>query len=157
MLQQKHPGINSLRDVTPEQLAASQSLLPPVIYRRCRHIVTENARVLASSLALRRSDLAQFGKLMYESHASLREDYEVSCPELDLMVAIASNLRGVVGARMTGGGFGGCTISLVENSAVEQFRNTVAHEYQLKTGITPQIYVTTASGGASEIPCGGIN
>ena len=154
LLQQKFPGIKSLRDITPEMLQDSERLLSPNVYRRCRHVVTENARVMASALALRQADLAQFGRLMYLSHESLRDDYEVSCRELDLMVAIASNLHGVIGARMTGGGFGGCTVNLVANEDVETFQRVVAAEYQHKTGIAPQIYVTTASGGASEMKLG---
>ncbi len=151
ILRQRFPDIKSLRDVSSEMLADGKGLLPPVVYRRCLHVVGENARVAAAAMALRNSDLPKFGQLMYQSHDSLRYDYEVSCPELDLMVALASRQHGVVGARMTGGGFGGCTINLVEESAVEQFRTEVAKAYHEKTGMTPQIYITSASDGASEI------
>jgi galactokinase len=151
LLRQSYPDIQALRDVTPDMLEDRADLLPPVIYRRCRHVVREDARVLAAAQALRDSSLNTFGRLMYESHESLRDDYEVSCPELDAMVEIASKVQGVIGARMTGGGFGGCTINMVEQSAVNQFRTTVAENYHEQTGITPEIYVTQASDGASEL------
>jgi galactokinase len=151
LLQQRYPKIKALRDVTPEMLREDEGILPPVVLRRCRHVVSENARVEAAAIALENSDMALLGKLMYESHESLRDDYEVSCAELDTMVNIASELPGVVGARMTGGGFGGCTVNLVENSSVDRFRHEVAEKYKQKTGIAAKIYVTTASEGASEI------
>jgi galactokinase len=153
-LQQRFPEITALRDVTPEMLTQYESSMPPVVYRRCRHVVSENARVLSAAEALRNSDLTKFGHLMYESHDSLRDDYQVSCPELDLMVQLASAIPGVTGARMTGGGFGGCTINLVNSEVVEKFRRDVGNEYRAKTGLTPQIYVTQASNGASEIQTG---
>ncbi len=151
LLRQNYPEVKALRDVTPEMLHDNEALLPPVVFRRCRHVVGENVRVESAAKALRNSDLALFGKLMCESHESLRRDYEVSCEELDTMVEIASQMPGVAGARMTGGGFGGCTINLVANAHVEHFRSNVAEMYKQKTGIIPQIYVTGASEGASEI------
>ena len=151
LLRQKYPEITALRDVTPEMLRDNQGLLPPIVYRRCRHVVAENARVEAAAAALRNSDLPFFGKLMYESHESLRRDYQVSCDELDVMVDLASQMPGIAGARMTGGGFGGCTINLVANAYVDHFRHDVAEKYEQKIGIAPQIYVTTAAEGASEI------
>ena len=98
--------------------------------------------------------LNEFGQLMVESHRSLRDDYEVSCPELDLMVEIALKLRGVFGARMTGGGFGGCTVNLVSADAVEEFQRTVKREYQAATGLEPDIYLCTAADGAAEVQGG---
>ncbi len=150
-LQEHLPVIHALRDVTPEELEHYGGSLPEVTFRRCRHVVTENERVLAAAKALRFADLSGFGQLMVESHRSLRDDYEVSCPELDLMVEIALNLRGVFGARMTGGGFGGCTVNLVSADAVAEFQGTVKREYQAATGLEPDIYVCTAADGATEV------
>ena len=145
------PDVQALRDVTPDQLEQHKDLLSEVVYRRCRHIVTENERVLAAGHALEQNDLEQFGKLMNESHASLRDDFEVSCKELDLMVDFAREVPGVFGARMTGGGFGGCTVNLVDRAHVEDFRSVVAGQYEIATGLKPQIYVCTAENGAEEL------
>ena len=145
------PAIRALRDVTLSQLERYGQHLSPVIYRRCRHVITENDRVLEASQALPQGDLQQFGRLMYKSHDSLRNDYEVSCEELDLMVEIASRLPGVYGARMTGGGFGGCTVNLVPNEDVETFSAGVFAQYQSATGTAPAIYVTDAAEGAEEV------
>ena len=150
-LQEHLPGIHALRDVTREEIEHYRGSLPEVTFRRCRHVITENDRVLAAAKALQSADLSEFGQLMVESHRSLRDDYEVSCPELDIMVKIAQRLRGVFGARMTGGGFGGCTVNLVNADAVEEFRTTVAREYQAATGLQPDIYVCTAADGAAEV------
>jgi len=122
-----------------------------VIYRRCHHVITENARVLSAAEALEQHDLHRFGELMGESHRSLRDDYEVSCDELDLMVELANKVEGVFGARMTGGGFGGCTINLVQVEKVEQFKSYVASEYERITKLKPDVYVCEASNGAEEI------
>jgi galactokinase len=132
--------IKALRDVTLDQLEAHAGLLPEVTYRRCRHIVTENARVLEAGKALEAGDLARFGRLMVASHESMRDDYEISCAELDVMVDVALPIEGVYGSRMTGGGFGGCTVSLVEAGAVERFRASVAEAYCHATGITPMTF-----------------
>jgi galactokinase len=123
-----------------------------VVYRRCRHVISENQRVLDAADALRASDLECFGRLMYESHRSLQQDYEVSCAELDLLVEIASSCEGVYGSRMTGGGFGGCTISIVGSHAVEAFQQKITHAYKQKSGITPDIYICSASQGAGPWP-----
>jgi galactokinase len=133
------------------QLEANKQALPEVIFRRCRHIVSENARVLDSAKALEQGDLAALGEDMAASHKSLRDDFEVSCEELDLMVDIAQRQAGVIGARMTGGGFGGCTINLVETDQNDAFRANVVEQYQRATGITPEIYVSSAGEGAREI------
>jgi galactokinase len=153
-LQEHLPRIHALRDVTPEEIEHYGGSLPEVALRRCRHVVTENQRVLAAAKALRSADPGEFGQLMVESHRSLRNDYAVSCPELDLMVEIALKLRGVFGARMTGGGFGGCTVNLVSVDAVEEFERTVKREYPVATGLEPDIYVCTAADGAGEVPDG---
>ena len=111
-------------------------------------MISEDQRVLDAAAALRASDLSRFGRLMYESHHSLQQDYEVSSKELDLLVEIASTCQGVYGSRMTGGGFGGCTITLVRAQAVEAFREKVIEAYKQKTGITPDLYVCAAAQGA---------
>ena len=149
-LQRFYPSVTALRDVTLEQLEQHRAGLPEVVYRRCRHVITENARVLAAGEALEQGDLERFGELMAESHVSLRDDYEVSSEELDLMVEIAQKV-GVYGARMTGGGFGGCTVNLVRTEKVERFRARVAEGYERVTKIKPEIYITTAANGAEEV------
>ena len=151
-LLQKHlPGIKALRDVSPAQFERYQGDLPEVVRRRCRHIVYENERVLQSVRALKRGDLATFGRLMNESHVSLRDDYQVSCRELNVMVEVAWQVEGVYGSRLTGAGFGGCTVSLVAGEAVERFGARVAAEYQAATGVEPQIYVCAVEGGVGEV------
>ncbi len=142
------PGVRALRDVTPADVEQHAALLPDAIARRCRHVVTENLRVLDAAAALTAGDLATVGRLMSESHRSLRDDYEVSCRELDLLVELASALDGVHAARMTGGGFGGCTVNLVAEAAVDRFRDTIAQRYLAATGRTPEIYVYSAAAGA---------
>src|SRR5437868_6826859 len=145
------PNVTALRDVTLEQLEQFGRDLPDVVYRRCRHVITENARVLAAAHALEHQDLDEFGRLMAESHQSLRDDYEVSCKELDLMVELARQIEGVYGARMTGGGFGGSTVNLVREEHVEEFRERVAREYEQVTRLKPEIYACVASEGAGEV------
>jgi galactokinase len=149
LLSSEQPGISALRDLTLQDLEQSSKLLPPEILKRCRHVISENQRVLAAADALERRDLKKFGDLMAASHESLRHDYEVSCPELDLMVKLANQVEGVYGARMTGGGFGGCTINLVAIEAVSEFQKQIVAQYQKQTGIVPEIYVSTASEGAA--------
>jgi galactokinase len=146
------PNVTALRDVTSQQLEEHRKELPEVIYRRCRHVVTENERVLDAASALKQGDVAKFGQLMNQSHQSLRDDYEVSCAELDLMVGLARKVEGVFGARMTGGGFGGCTVNLVRRDKIDEFQNTVAAGYQEATGLTPEVYVCKAVKGAEELP-----
>ncbi|HET9479277.1 MAG TPA: galactokinase [Pyrinomonadaceae bacterium] len=145
------PHVKALRDVTIEQLEEFGRDLPDVVYSRCRHVITENARVLAAGEALEKRDLHRFGELMAQSHRSLRDDYEVSSSELDLMVELANTVEGVHGARMTGGGFGGCTVNIVDAVHVEQFKQSVAREYQQAMAVNPEIYVCEPSNGAEEI------
>jgi galactokinase len=145
------PNVTALRDVTIEQLEEHASGLDDVVYRRCRHVITENARVLSAGDALERGDLERFGELMGESHRSLRDDYEVSSDELDLIVEIAEKIEGVYGARMTGGGFGGCTVNLVADSHAEDFQKRVSLEYERATSLSPEIYICTAANGAEEV------
>lgn len=151
LLSRSLPGITALRDVTQEQLEQHSSELPPVIRQRCRHVVSENARVLEAAAALKSDDLDRVGRLMRESHISLRDDYQVSCPELDTLVELAWEQPGTIGARMTGGGFGGCTVNLVRDGAVAEFRDRVAEGYCGRMGKTPEIYVTTAAQGAQQV------
>lgn len=146
------PGIRALRDVSLQQLHQHSARLPNETLRRARHVISENERCLRSVEALRRGDLETFGRLMDESHASLRDDYEVSCRELDLLVEAAHAVPGVLGSRMTGAGFGGCTVSLVRTDAVERFRSEVARAYQEATGKAPEILVCRPEAGASILP-----
>ena len=145
------PQIHALRDVTIAELEHYGRGLPDTIFRRCRHVITENIRVEQAAVALKQADLATFGRLMAESHASLRDDYEVSCKELDTMVDIAARQPGVIGSRMTGGGFGGCTINLVREDRVTEFCEKVSRAYKEATGKEPVIYVTNAASGAGEV------
>ena len=145
------PEIRALRDVTLAQLEKHQELLDPKVYARCRHVVMENARVQSAMRAFESRDIRALGPLMRDSHYSLRDDYEVSCPELDLMTEIAVAQRGVIGARMTGGGFGGCTVNLVESADVDAFKEKVSAEYFSKTGLHPEIFVSPASDGARQV------
>lgn len=145
------PDVKTLRDVTPANLEQYGRDLPELIYRRCLHVITENARVLAATEALDQNDLHRFGELMVKSHVSLRDDYEVSCRELDLMVELAVGVDGVYGTRMTGGGFGGCTINLVDAEHVDRFQSRITDEYQQITSLKPDIYICEASKGAEQI------
>jgi galactokinase len=151
LLRKRFPALSSLRNLTLREFDLSEGLLSPTIQKRCRHVLQENRRVLAAADALEKGkhDLKRFGELMAESHASLRDDYEVSSPELDLMVELANEVPGVHGARMTGGGFGGCTVNLVAAEAVSEFQTQVAAGYKERTGILPEIYVSTACDGAA--------
>ena len=149
------PEIHSLRDVSEEQLENESHLLSDVVYRRCRHVITENARVQKAADALEADNIRELGRLMRESHESLRDDYEVSCPELDVLVDAAAGLPGVYGARMTGGGFGGCTINLVDAEQAKRFEGIFRDAYEAKTGIHPQILLSKASEGAGAVPTEG--
>jgi len=144
-------GRTSLRDVDPAELAEKPPELSDLLWKRARHVVLENQRVLDAVAALRSRALGDFGKLMNQSHDSLRDDYQVSCRELDIMVDIARGLPGVLGARMTGGGFGGCTINLVEAGSEENFGEIIFKNYQTATGTTPEIYHVEAGDGVREI------
>jgi galactokinase len=145
------PGIRALRDVSLGELEAHAGTLSEIIYKRCRHVISEDARVTKAAASLEQGDLEAFGALMAESHRSLRDDYEVSCTELDLMVEFAAQQQGVYGARMTGGGFGGCTINLVRTAAVNNFQSRVGDSYEKSTGLAPQIFVSPAAEGAGEV------
>jgi galactokinase len=139
--------VAALRDVTSKDLAAHEASLPEPLARRARHVVSENERVRKTVEALRRGDLTTLGQLLYASHQSLAGDYEVSSPELDLMVELASRLEGVVGARMTGAGFGGCTVNLVRQEAIDSFREQVLDAYRSRTSLPAEMYVCEAVDG----------
>ena len=145
------PGVKALRDVSPETFRAHRHLLPPPLDRRAEHVVYEDRRVEDSVAALRSGDLERLGKEMTASHESLRTKYEVSCPELDTMARIAAEIQGCVGARMTGGGFGGCTVNVVLGESVPGFVETVKRAYRSEMGVLPDVYVSEASGGAGEL------
>ena len=145
------PAIRALRDVSVELLDQHVRDLPATIGKRCSHVVRENQRTLEAARALTAGDLSQVGKLMRESHNSLRDLYEVSCRELDVMVEAAEGLPGFCGGRMTGGGFGGCTINLVREENAEDFAKRIAERYREATGIRPQVYLCSAEDGAGEL------
>ncbi len=151
LLREVLPEIRALRDVSYDEFQHYEQRLPEPVRRRCRHIITENDRTLAAAAALQAGNLTEMGHLMAASHRSLRDDYEVSCIELDILVEIASSIEGVRGARMTGGGFGGCTVNLVDREVIETFNQTISKEYLRQTGIEPSIYISEAGDGAKEI------
>lgn len=144
-------GRPSLRDVSAADLDTRSADLPTLLLKRARHVITENERVVNAVKALRSGDLAAFGNLMNGSHDSLRDDFEVSCRELDIMVAIVRRQPGVLGARMTGGGFGGCTINLVEAGFHRDLISKISSDYLAETGIEPAIYRCEIADGAEEI------
>jgi galactokinase len=141
-------AVRALRDVTPAQVEDAKNALPDVIYRRCRHVVTENARTTSAAALLGQRQYEKAGELMVQSHNSLRDDYEVSTPELDFLAAEAMKVRGVYGARMTGGGFGGCIVALVQPRSVESLIAHLRKVYNEKFATDPATYVTTATAGA---------
>ena len=142
------PAVTLLRDVDEDRLEAYRDRLDPVDHRRARHVLTENERVLAMVEALAADDREAVGRLMAASQASMRDDYAISCPEIDTLVEVATGVPGVVGSRMTGGGFGGCTISLVEPAAVARLREVVEREYPALTGCAPRVWTVSAQAGA---------
>ena len=145
-------GVRALRDVTMPILAAAKATLDAVVYRRAHHVVAENRRTLDAADALAAGDWPAMGRLMYESHASMRHDFEISCPELDLLVELAGALGeggGVFGSRMTGGGFGGCTVSLVDADLVDSIGQHIHRRYAEQTGIEPTVFATRPAAGAA--------
>jgi galactokinase len=142
-------NIKALRDITPEQLAANADKLPEVISRRASHVVNENARTLAAVDALRTGDLQTVGRLINESHASLRDLYEVSIHELDVMAELAQKTKGCYGARMMGGGFGGAVIALVDDAANDQLAQEVAEAYNAATHLKAYVYKAKPGPGSS--------
>jgi galactokinase len=149
ILQQSLPQVRALRDVTPEQLEAHQDALSPVVYRRCRHVVSENERVHKTVAALRRDNLLAVGLYMESSHASLRDDYEVSSAALDAMVEAMVSAPGCFGARLTGAGFGGCAVALVQPGKEQAVADAIFERYPKATNIWPEVYTSQPGPGAS--------
>jgi len=148
LLKQDLPDIRSLRDVSVEEFNRFADKLPEEVYKRARHVVEEIERSEQAELLLEAGNVRQFGELMNQCHVSLRDLYEVSCPELDVMVSVAQSLDGCYGARLTGAGFGGCTVNLVANESTEAFAQALAAGYEAQTQLRPEIYITRASNGA---------
>ena len=147
-------GIPALRDATIESLEAAKDKLDPVVYRRARHVIGENERTTQAADAIRAGQWNKLGQLMYASHDSLRDDYEVSCAELDVVVDLAREIGtggGVYGCRMTGGGFGGCTVALVKASSVDAISKKLVDGYKRKVGIDPAVFLSHPAGGATVI------
>ena len=147
-LRRGNPKIELLRDATLADLEAARDRMSEASFRRCRHIITENGRVLECRDALLAGDLQRFGELMHEAHLSFRDDFQASCAEIDLLVSIAENDPACFGARITGGGFGGCTVNLVRTEAAEQFAESLRAQYREAMGIKAQCFVTEAADGA---------
>ncbi len=151
---QKVVDIKTLGDLDEEGFEAHKDAIKDeVCKKRAKHAVYENQRTIHAVEALKKGDLEAFGKLMNESHVSLRDDYEVSCPELDVLAEEAWKIDGVVGSRMTGGGFGGCTVSIVKNEAVDKFQEEIRKVYKERTGLDCEFYIADASDGARRITC----
>lgn len=151
-LQAVLPGITALRDVSRAELEAHRSLLPETVYRRCRHVVSENERVQATVEALEQTDFQQVGRLMDASHASLRDDYEVSSEALDRMVDAMHSNSACLGARLTGAGFGGCAVALVQAGSENEVREAVREGYARAMSLWPEVYVSAPSSGARVLP-----
>lgn len=148
-------NVVALRDATPGQLEAARAAIDPTVFRRARHVITENERTLQAARFIQTSEWAKVGELMYASHASLRDDYEVSCAELDTIVRIAQSIGesgGVIGCRMTGAGFGGCAVSLVQTSAAKTIARKIQELYENKTGTMPGIFSSRPGSGARTVP-----
>lgn len=148
VLRREIPGIELLRDATLADLEACKDKMSAASFARCRHIITENARVLEAREALLRGDVSRFGELMIEAHASMRDDFAASCPEVDTLVEIAVRQPGCFGARITGGGFGGCTVNLVSSDKAEAFVEVVRREYKAALGIAADCFVSAPTDGA---------
>ena len=145
-------AIRHLSELTADVFEEVQEMIKdPVCLKRARHAVTENQRTMEAVKALEAGNIIEFGQLMNASHISLKEDYEVSCRELDILVEEAWKLEGVLGSRMMGAGFGGCTVSIVENSAVNDFISQVGTNYQKETGLKPDFYVVETGNGATAL------
>ncbi|AFN73711.1 galactokinase [Melioribacter roseus P3M-2] len=151
IIKQKYPHIESLRDVTLDMLEENKDQLDGVIYKRCKYVIEENERLLSACEALNKNDLREFGQFMYGSHQGLSKEYEVSCPELDYLVELVADREGVYGARMMGGGFGGCTINLIENKYVDSVSQFVKENYKKKFGIEAEVYITSINNGTEII------
>jgi galactokinase len=151
IIRMHRPEVRFLRDVTVADLDRWGGEMLPNVLKRCRHVVTENDRTVAAAAALENHDLATLGRLMAESHASYRDDFEASCREADILVELASHEPACIGARLTGGGFGGCTVNLVESEAAAGFSERLLENYRTATGISAEIYLCHAAAGAHRI------
>lgn len=149
ILQKSFPEIKALRDVTPEMLEEKKDEMDEVTYRRCRYVTSENKRLAEGCEDLQRGDLEAFGRKMFATHKGLSEEYEVSCPELDVLAELAANDDAVLGARMMGGGFGGCTINLVKQEDVDAFVERMKQSYKEKTGKEILVYLTAIEEGTA--------
>ncbi len=141
VLRRSLPSVRALRDVSLEELEKHRSDLSKVVFKRCRHVISENARVLEAVEAQKKGDIMRLGELMYESHISLRDDYEVSCQELDILLDAAREIRGTLGARMTGAGFGGCTVNILRRKYTESFIREIKDRYKDATGLQAEVYI----------------
>jgi galactokinase len=151
LLRSHRPEIKRLRDATVDDLERWGYEMRPEVLKRCRHIITENERTVAAADALEADDLKTLGRLMYAAHASYRDDFEASCPEVDILVDLAAKETGCIGARLTGGGFGGCTVNIVEKAQAEAFSWHLREGYRQATEIAADIYLCHASAGAHQI------
>ena len=151
ILKKHHQRIHSLRDVTMEMLERHKQEIPEIVFRRCRYVITEKDRLLHGCDALQRHDLETFGELMYTTHQGLSKDYEVSCPELDFLAETAKPMQEVSGTRMMGGGFGGCTINIVDDKKVDAFKEKIQKAYKDRFGKTPDVYITQIEDGVNII------
>jgi galactokinase len=147
--------VKALRDVEPARFHAEAGGLDPVTRRRAQHVITENQRTIDAAEAMRRGDVGALGKRMNESHASLRDDYEVSSPALNAMVETALAHKACFGARMTGAGFGGCAMAIIDVEAADDFAKKTSAGYRAKTGHTPAVYVCQATNGAEAFATNG--
>ena len=151
LLQQTYPQVKTLRDATQDMLDELVKQTNPLVYRRCRYVVQENKRLLEGCEDLKRGDVAAFGKKMFATHEGLSKNYEVSCPELDYLIELVKDNPNVLGARMMGGGFGGCTINLVRKQSVPGLIEDVKQKYEAKTGKVPKVYVAETEAGVGPV------
>ena len=151
VVRQKHPSVISLRDISPEMLDESKSLMEPIVFQRCQYVIEENIRLLRACDALRHNDLPTFGQMMTGSHEGLRHKFEVSCVELDFLADLAARTPGMLGARMMGGGFGGCTINLVSAAAHDAFIDDATRNFEKQFGLKPKVYDVVISEGARKL------
>lgn len=151
ILKKFYPAIHSLRDVNINQLETHKDSVTEIVFRRCRYVITEKDRLLAGCELLKKGDLNSFGDLMYTTHQGLSKDYEVSCPELDFLANAAREIPEVAGTRMMGGGFGGCTINIVESASVDRFTKQIQERYKNKFGKIPEVYITQIEDGVTVI------
>ncbi len=151
IIQKDHPNVRKLRDVGPDMILSYKNILEPSVYKRCRYVVEENRRVELAANALKNNDFNKLGELMFESHEGLSLDYEVSCKELDILAQLAGESPWVAGARMMGGGFGGCTINLVQTNHLEEYILYLKKEYLHQTGGEPEFYTVCIADGAGPL------